>query len=232
MSKALALTVAAVMMLFAGSIHAGDWHLLVNGKNLDGWKVLSGFARYEIVDGAIVGTAVKGSPNTYLCTTRNYADFELEFEVKCDPGLNSGVNIRSLVSDEEQAYWFWDRRKEAIGMWKIPPGRVHGYHAEIVSGKFGKFALAGRVYDDGRRRYYIGEGLHTTDDFYKPGEWNTYRILCYGQSIKIWVNETLCTDLQDAMTSSGFIGLQVHGMSRNFRPLQSRWRNIRLRELE
>ena len=40
------------------------------------------------------------TPNTFLCTIREYADFELESEVKCDVGLNSGIQIRSRIATE------------------------------------------------------------------------------------------------------------------------------------
>jgi len=71
---------------------------LFDGKTLTGWSVHSGFAKYEVEDGAIVGTTVKGSPNSFLCTDRRYGDFVLEFEVNLDPRLNSGVQIRSGIA--------------------------------------------------------------------------------------------------------------------------------------
>jgi hypothetical protein len=43
------------------------WVPLFDGKTLDGWKVNGGNARYEVEGGAIVGTTVEGSPNTFLC---------------------------------------------------------------------------------------------------------------------------------------------------------------------
>jgi hypothetical protein len=50
-----------------------EWTTLFNGKNLDGWKRHSGTAEYRVEDGAIVGKTVAGSPNTFLCTKREYA---------------------------------------------------------------------------------------------------------------------------------------------------------------
>ena len=89
----------------AGYCHAqgqsADWVPLFNGKNLDGWVVRSGFAEYHVEDGCIVGTTAKGSPNTFLCTEKEYGDFILEFEVKDDPALNSGVQIRSHAHESE-----------------------------------------------------------------------------------------------------------------------------------
>ena len=73
----------------------GDWVPLFDGTTLNGWEQRNGTAHDRIENGAIVGKTSDGSPNSFLCTTKEYGDFELEFEVKCDPRLNSGVQIRS-----------------------------------------------------------------------------------------------------------------------------------------
>ena len=79
-----------------------EWISLFDGKTLDGWSVHSGFAKYHVEDGVIVGTTVKGSPNSFLCTDREYGDFILEFVVNVDPRLNSGVQIRSKIAEAEK----------------------------------------------------------------------------------------------------------------------------------
>jgi len=92
------------------------WVSLFNGTNLDGWEQKNGLAKYEAKDDCIVGTSVPESPNSFLCTKKDYADFELEFEVKLDAALNSGVQIRSHSLPDYQN------------------GRVHGYQVEIAVG--------------------------------------------------------------------------------------------------
>ena len=47
-----------------------------------------------------------------------------------------------------------------------------------------------------------------------------------------WLNGIAASDFTDAMDQRGFIGLQVHGISRGEGPYQVRWRNIRIRELK
>ena len=37
----------------------------------------------------------EGSPNSFLCSEREYGDFVLVLETKTGPALNSGVQIRS-----------------------------------------------------------------------------------------------------------------------------------------
>lgn len=78
---------------------AGDWVDLSSGDSLDGWKRLGGDATYVTKDGVITGTTGAGK-NTFL-TRGPYADFVLEFDVRCDAELNSGVQIRSHQYAEE-----------------------------------------------------------------------------------------------------------------------------------
>jgi len=57
-----------------------DWKSLFNGENLDGWVQKNGKADYWVEDGMIIGQTTKGSPNSFLCTKKDYDDFELVFE--------------------------------------------------------------------------------------------------------------------------------------------------------
>jgi hypothetical protein len=192
---------------------AGDrgWVALFSGKDLHGWEQINGSARYEAKDGAIVGTSVPNSPNSFLCTKKRYGDFELEFEVKVDKELNSGVQIRSESKPEYQN------------------GRVHGYQVEIAVGGF-----SGGIYDESRRNKFLNADK-PTDEIHallKENAWNKYRVICQVDHIQTWVNGRKVTDLRDDMTKTGFIGLQVHGVGNRADPLHVEWRNLRLRELK
>jgi hypothetical protein len=59
---------------------------LFDGQTLGGWKQLNGTAPYAVEDRMIAGATAKGSPNSFLCTTRDYGDFILEFEATSMPG--------------------------------------------------------------------------------------------------------------------------------------------------
>jgi regulator of RNase E activity RraA len=204
----------------------GQWTSLFDGKTLNGWSIHSGVAKYRVEDGAIVGTTVKGSPNTFLCTDRKYGDFVLEFEVHLDPQLNSGVQIRSQIAKKEMAFVFTGRdgnprRRTA------PPDRVYGYQVEIATEKAGS---SGSIYDEARRAFMLAS---TTSDpaarqAFKDGQWNKYRIECQGDRIRTWVNGVPCVDLRDSMTGRGVIGLQVHGIGKSDAKYEVRWRNIRI----
>jgi hypothetical protein len=211
-----------------GSIVAcgASWVKLFDGKTLNGWSIHSGTAKYAVEDGAIVGTVVLGSPNTFLCTNREYGDFILEFEVKVDPELNSGVQFRSLIAQTEMT--LPDQKDKKGNPRKIPADRVYGYQVEIASKN------AGNVYDEARRAVFLDDlsGRPQAATAFKEGEWNRYRIEARGDSIKTWVNGVLCADFKDSVTPRGIIGLQVHQVPKDrFKPYQVRWRNIRIQEL-
>ena len=206
----LILCAAALLTSLHARAAEKEWVSLYNGKNLDGWQQINGKAKYEAKEDCIVGTSVPNSPNSFLCTKKNYADFELEFEVKVHPDLNSGVQIRSESKPEYQNR------------------RVHGYQVEIAIGGF-----SGGIYDEARRGKFLNAEKPTDEikALLKKDQWNKYRIRCQGDHIETWVNGVKVTDLKDDMTKTGFIGLQVHGVGNKTEPLEVCWRNIRIREL-
>ena len=79
---------------------------LFDGTSLDGWQNFGG-GNFYVEDGAIVGEAAPGLPNSFLATNEKYGDFELEVEFKIDPLLNSGVQIRSNTYLEETKTMRW-----------------------------------------------------------------------------------------------------------------------------
>ena len=229
----IVLLVVLASFSFARERQKDEWTSLFDGKTLNGWSVHSGFAKYHIEDGAIVGTTVKGSPNTFLCTDREYGDFILEFEVRLDPRLNSGVQIRSKIAKEEKVFVFSGRDGKPRRR-KVPPDRVYGYQVEIATEKAGS---SGSIYDEARRAFMLASTTSSTGPLpgdpaaskaFKDGQWNKFRIECKGDRIRTWVNDVPCVDLRDGMTSRGIIGLQVHGVGKDATAYQVRWRNIRI----
>jgi len=229
----IALLVVTESFCFARERQKDEWVSLFDGKTLNGWSVHSGFAKYNVEDGAIVGTTVKGSPNTFLCTDREYGDFILEFEVHLDPRLNSGVQIRSKIAEKEKVFVFGGRDGTPRRR-KVPPDRVYGYQVEIATEKRGS---AGSIYDEARRAFMLASTTSSTGPLpgdpaasraFKDGQWNKFRIECKGDRIRTWINDVPCVDLRDGMTSRGIIGLQVHGVGKDATAYQVRWRNIRI----
>lgn len=220
-----------IFLLFSTSfVFSAEWVDLFDGQSLDGWSVHSGWATYHVKDGQIVGTTAKGSPNSFLCTEKNYGDFILEFEVFCDPELNSGVQFRSLIPQNDIQFIFQDSDGD-LKVSKHPKDRLYGYQCEIATEKNG---TSGGVYDEARRAYFLDRPKKGSDAAaaFKDDQWNTYRIQCKGNHIQTWVNDVLTADFKDDMTYEGVIGLQVHSIGNSSATYQVKWRNIRIQELD
>ncbi len=220
MVRSLSSLAALALLLVAPTVVAAEeWTPLFDGKSLDGWEQKGGAAKYRIEGDEIVGTSVPNTSNSFMCTKKHYGDFILELDFKVHPKLNSGVQVRSQVFDEP---------KEVAGK-KIPAGRVHGYQVEIDPSDR---AWSGGIYDEGRRGWLNKlEDNEAARKAFKPGEWNTFRVECRGDSIKTWINGVPAADLKDDMTPEGLIALQVHGVGAETEPREVRWRNIRIQEL-
>ncbi len=189
----------------------GEWSNLFNGEDLSNWVQRGGEANYSVDGDQIVGSTVPDTPNSFLCTKMDYSDFVLELEVKVDPELNSGIQIRSQSSAH------YDN------------GRVHGYQVEIDPSDR---SWSGGIYDEARRGWL--QNLEDNPDgrnAFKNGEWNTYKIKAHGDTIKTWINGVPTATLVDSVDDSGFIGLQVHSTDHTD-PLKVQWRNIRIKLLE
>ncbi len=52
----------------------------------------------QLSNSAVVGTTAPNTPNSFLCTDKDYGDFILELEFKVDPRMNSGIQFRSEPS--------------------------------------------------------------------------------------------------------------------------------------
>ena len=199
-----------------GADRQQDWVSLFDGKTLDGWEQKNGTATYRVEDGCIVGKTTEGSPNSFLATKKDYGDFELKFEVKVDDPLNSGVQIRSASKPD------------------FDNGRVHGPQVEIsIDGN------AGFIYGEGLKFGWISDEKTERNDAtaraaFKKGEWNRYRVLAEGKSIKTWINDVPVAHTVDEKTNmmSGFLGLQVHGIKKGTGPYEVRWKNLTIRELK
>lgn len=199
----------ALLMLATLTVGAQEWQSLFNGKNLKGWRLLNGTARYTVEDGAIVGHPVLGSPNSFLCTKQNYGDFIFEFDFRVSDGINSGVQFRS----------------ESLK--NYGNGRVHGYQFEIDPSPR---AWTGGIYDEARRGWLYPLTLNPQGQkAFRNGEWNHARIEAVGHRIRTWVNGIPCADILDDMTPTGLIALQVHGIhSKDDEAKIMAWKNLRI----
>jgi quinoprotein glucose dehydrogenase len=218
-----------------------DWIQLFDGSTLNGWVHLDGAHTYTVEDGAIVGRTVEQSANmnSFLCTTREFDDFELELETMVDPVTNQGIQIRSQV-----------RPVTAGAGFDLSAGRVFGPQVEVRRFYPG-LSTTGLLYGEALGTGWLSsqEKIDHGHHFFVDDGWNALRIVARGPRIQTWVNGHAVEDLTlpavYATHPKGFIGLQLHGINARDlalpvntgsgvtvgQPLISKWRNIRIRPL-
>ena len=195
-----------------------NWTSLFNGKDLKGWVQYNGKAKYTVEQGEIVGRTVPNEPNSFLSTEKLYGDFILELDLKVNENMNSGIQFRSELNDQNDHCTVTD---------KHTPNRVHGYQMEIDPSSR---AWSGGIYDEARRGWlYPLEYNVPAKQAFKNNQWNHYKIECIGNSIRTWINGIACAHVVDDMTAKGFISLQVHEIN-NVKDAgqEVRWKNIRI----
>ncbi len=185
---------------------------LFDGKTFNGWEGDMNWFRIE--DGAIVaGTLEKEIPyNEFLCTTKEYNDFELRLEARLiGEGANAGIQFRS----------------------RRVPGEteVSGYQADM-GGESGEYDVVwGSLYDESRRNTMLAiANEEELNKVMQLGDWNEYVIRCVGRRIQLWINgyKTVdYTESDESIEETGIIGVQIHGGP----PSEAWYRNITIIEL-
>jgi Domain of Unknown Function (DUF1080). len=170
-----------------------NWVKLFDGTTLTGWKQMAGTARFEVVQGAIMGVSVPNSPNSFLVTETEYSDFDLEFEFMTgDTSANSGVQFRSHFDPSANN----------------GKGKVFGYQFELDPSSR---RWTGGIYDEGRRDWLYPLSLNQkAESAFRLKEFNKMHIECVGGETRTWVNGVPVAYLVDMTDYNGFIALQVH----------------------
>jgi hypothetical protein len=181
---------------------------LFDGTTFTGWD--GNRALFRIESGAIVGGTL-GAPiarNEFLCTTREFADFELRLQVKLLGGdqANAGIQFRTrrIPGDHE----------------------VIGYQADMGTGWWGA------LYDESRRKRVLqGPDQAKMKTVVKDADWNDYTIRAQGTRVQLTVNGVQTVDYVETDptvgASGGLICVQIHSGP----PSEPWYRDVRLTEL-
>ena len=208
---------------------------IFNGSNLNGWLNYGG-GKFYVENNCIVAEAITGLPNTFLHTEKKYQNFELQFDVKLDTVLNSGVQIRSNIYQNDTETVRWGGRFDQEGQKDLKniirkAGTFWGYQIEIDPTSR---AWSGAVYEEAGRGFLHTPGINQkVKSAFKPLEWNHYKIRVKDNHIQSWVNGVIIGDVYDDMTDDGYIALQLHSIGKNKIKANKkiRWKNLSLKEL-
>jgi hypothetical protein len=190
-----------VLLFVSPAAHAG-LRPLFDGRTLDGWE---GDPTIWRVEDAVL---VAGRPdvvqpyNDFLCTLKEYGDFDLQLEYSRGGG-NGGVQFHSQ---------------------RVPASHeMLGFQADFAKG------IDGFLYDESRRKVFLAQPDEPTIAKLGLREWNRYHIRAEGSRIRLWVNGVMTVDYVETdgkIPMRGKIGLQLHKGAKVIR-----YRNLWIEEL-
>jgi hypothetical protein len=176
---------------------------LFDGKSFSGWMFVSqdtnapAAATWSVTNGVIV---CQGKPNGYARTLRAYRDYRLhaEWRFPAGPG-NSGVFLHVNLPDK-----VWPKCLEA----------------QLLSGSAGEVRCNGGSSVHELTKEFPKSIPRCRPSSEKPvGEWNSYDIICRGNTVTVQVNGVRQNEITGASVNSGAIGLQAEGRPVEFRHL-------------
>lgn len=195
---------------------------LFNGKDLTGWhadvpgkdKNPDTAASFIIRDGKLVSM---GEPRGHLITDASYADYRLDVEYRFagKPG-NCGVLVhtstpRALYKMFPKSIEVQMQHQDAGDFWCIEED-ITVPNMEERRGPKAEWGVNGKK---------LRRIKNLTDGSEKPlGEWNTMRIECLKDKVRVWVNGILVNDGYNCTATKGQIALQAEGSEVEFRKLE------------
>lgn len=200
MKKIISYTIVLGALCFLACQNGGE--KLFNGKNLDGWELVGDAHCTVTPKGILVTENGTNGKTSYLCTTKNYKDFELTYEFKQEVDGNTGVFFRGYIDEN---------------------GGLHGGEVEMGPHGWNNGGIFSAV-----NFKKIMEVSEEQDKVLRAGEWNTMRVVMKGAHIQTWLNGVPMADIEDEPLGrlDGRLMLQVDG-----KPVRILWRNIRLKKL-
>jgi hypothetical protein len=175
--------VPALLLALAPAAWADDTKEFLDPAN---WE---GLEQYWKVEGtSITGHAEKDPKfNTFLCSKKQYADFELTFKVRLKDGKgNSGVQVRSKVVDP---------KKYVVAGPQCDIGQQ--YWGSLYGELFGGMMQAAKP--------------EMVKEHVKPADFNDYHIKVIGKHVAIKINGQTFIDREfEKMPESGIIAFQLH----------------------
>lgn len=203
--------------------------LLFNGRDLSGWVPVAKdgpppAGTWQVAGGVIRCT---GNPNGYLRTKGRYGNYRLTVEwrwsgpapVESDGrrrSRNSGVLLHVQPPDT-----VWPKSLEAqlmesnAGDFFVIGGVETTEHARGIEQAVAAAGADVKAVENARRNRRIPKANASSEK--PPGEWNTYEIVCAGDTVTVHVNGVEQNRATGVTVHEGHIGLQSEGAPIEFR---------------
>ncbi len=183
---------------------------LFNGKNLDGWTIYVSDPKIDpstffyAKDGLI---ETPGVPMGYLRTKKEYENYLLHVEWRYpEIPTNSGVFIHTNGPDKIWPAHFQCQLKH------LSAGDF------VIQGEGVSATIRDTIYTSTPKLKPVVPKDHPSSEK-KAGQWNSYDILCKGNTVEIKVNGVLQNHVTNCSMTKGGIGLQAEGSKIQFRNL-------------
>ncbi len=208
-----------LVVLLTSSCDRNKTKNLFNGKDLKGWHVdvpandtiANPVNPFVIEEGNLVSL---GTPRGHLITDKSYENYRLEvmYRFTGKPG-NCGVLVhastpRALYKMFPKSIEVQMEYQNAGDFWCI----VENIEVDYMVDRRGQMSEWGIT--EGKRRRI----LNLTNGSENPkGEWNTMKIECLDDKVKVWVNNDLVNYGYNATATKGQIAIQAEGSAVAFK---------------
>jgi hypothetical protein len=173
---------------------------LFDGKTLSGWTFISAGTNlpaasiWSVTNGVIL---CQGKPNGYARMLTRYRNYQLHVEWRWPDGPgNSGVFLHLNPPDKVWPYCF---------------------EGQLLAGNAGELRMNGGSRLAGFDPQTRSVPRQQASSEKPTGEWNSYDIVCRGNSITVRVNGVLQNEVTGTSVDAGTIGLQAEGAPVEFR---------------
>jgi len=184
--------------------------MLFNGKNLDGWSIyvsdpkIDAASFFYVKDGVI---ETPGVPTGYLRTKKEFENYRLHVEWRYpEKPTNSGVFLHTVGPDK-----IWPTHYQCQ-LKHLSAGDF------IIQGEGVSATVRDTVYLSTPKVKPIATKMKPSSEK-NPGEWNSYDIVCMGNTVEVKVNGVLQNYATKCSISKGGIGLQAEGSKIQFRKI-------------
>ena len=198
----------SVMMLLAITGFAKKKQSLFNCKDLTGWYAYTAdqsvdLNKYFYVNDGTIETV--GTPAGYLRSKKEFSNYRLHVEWRYpEKEINSGIMLHVSGPDK-----IWVTHYQA----NLKHQNVGDF---VVHGVGEKATIGGKEYVSTEKDKPAVLKMNPSNE--KPGgEWNSYDIICKGNTIEVKVNGVLQNIATNCTLTKGAIALQAEGCKIQFR---------------
>jgi hypothetical protein len=201
-----------LVLVSATALTSADqgWEPLFDGTSLRGWRASEHPASWQVRDGALVASG----PRAHLFYEgssggASFRNFELQAEVKTEPGANSGIYFHTA----------WQERD-----WPSQGMEVQINNTHVGEGEWRERRKTGSLY--GIRNVYSA--------IVKDGEWFRLHVVVRGTQVQVRVNDMLTVDYVQAdppLTGVRTLGKGTFALQAHDPHSVVAFRNLRVRRL-